>query len=122
MDLKEIAAELVAGCREGRERANLDTLYAADAVSAEPNDRDGQSRITQGRDAIKAKHDWFDSAMTDVQVETSDPMLHGDDRFAVRFYGTMKDAQSGEIYPMDEVAIYHVADGKIVREEFFYNE
>ena len=28
MTLTEIANELVAGCREGRERANLDALYS----------------------------------------------------------------------------------------------
>ena len=38
MDLKEISAELVAGCHEGRALANLDKLYAEDAVSIEAAD------------------------------------------------------------------------------------
>lgn len=122
MNLREIADELVKGCREGREVENLDKLYAPDAVSAEPNDMDGQSRITEGLDGIKAKHAWFDGAMTDVQVEASDPMLHGDDRFAVRFFGKATVKETGDTMDMDEVAVYHVAGGKIVREEFFYNE
>ncbi|MEQ6248328.1 nuclear transport factor 2 family protein [Sulfitobacter sp. HNIBRBA3233] len=122
MTLLEIAQELVAGCREGREMENLDRLYAADAVSVEPNDMGGQSRITQGLEGIRAKHEWFENAMTDVAVEASDPMLHGDDRFAVRFHGEMTEKASGTTMPMDEIAVYHVANGKIVREEFFYNE
>ena len=39
MTLQEIANELVAGCREDRERQNLDRLYALDAISV--NDRKG---------------------------------------------------------------------------------
>ena len=56
MKLKEIADELVAGCREGRTNANLDRLYAADAVSVEASDMGGQGRETAGLDGIKGKH------------------------------------------------------------------
>ena len=48
MTLKEIADELVAGCREERTRENLDKLYAADAVSVEPTDMGG------GRETVGA--------------------------------------------------------------------
>ena len=44
MDLKQIAEELVAGCREGRAKENLDKLYAADAVSVEAADAMGMGR------------------------------------------------------------------------------
>ena len=46
-------------------------------------------------------------------------MLHGDDRFAVIFDVAAREKASGKEMVMKEVAIYHVADGKIVREEFF---
>ena len=38
MTLQEIADELIVGCREDRARANLERLYAADAVSVEAMD------------------------------------------------------------------------------------
>lgn len=119
MELKEIAAELVAGCRENRTRANLDALYSPDAVSVEASDM-GNGREARGLEAIKAKHDWWDSAMEVSGGSVSDPYLHGDDRFAVIFEVSGREKESGRTFDMREVAIYHVADGRIVREEFFY--
>ena len=120
MDLKEIAAELVAGCREGRAMANIDKLYAADAVSVEAADPMGMGREAHGAAAIKGKHDWWENAMEVLEGDISDPYPHGDDKFAVRFTLKAKNKETGEVSDMDEVAVYHVAGGKIVREEFFY--
>jgi len=120
MNLKEIAEELVAGCRENRAQANLDKLYSADAVSVEAMDMQGMGRETKGLDAIRGKHDWWENAHEVTGGEISGPFLHGDDRFGVIFEVQGKVKESGESFDMREMAIYHVADGKIVREEFFY--
>ena len=120
MPLKEIADELVAGCREGRELANLDVLYSADAVSVEAAEQ-GMPREAQGLDAIKGKHAWCDSAVEVTSATVSDPLLHGEDRFAVVFEVQGKDKETGTAFDMKEIAVYHVAEDKIVREEFFYN-
>jgi ketosteroid isomerase-like protein len=120
MELKKLAQELVAGCREGRAKQNLDRLYAKDAVSVEATDMPGQGRVTKGLDGIRGKHDWWESNMEVTDATVSDPMLHGDDRFAVIFEMEGRDKASGETFDMKEVAIYHAKDGKIVREEFFY--
>ncbi|CTQ34277.1 nuclear transport factor 2 family protein [Jannaschia rubra] len=119
MTRDEIARELVAGCREGREKANIDRLYAEDAVSVEAADM-GQGREVTGREAIHGKHDWFDSLYETVSAEVSDPMPHGDDRFAVIFDMKMKKRETGEIEDMRDIGVYHVRDGRIAREEFFY--
>ena len=121
MTLNEIANALVAGCRSGDTRANLDRLYAPDAVSVEAADF-GDGREARGLDAIKGKHDWWDSAFEVLSATTSDAMLHGDDRFAVIFEAQTKNKETGEVGNMKEVGIYHVADGKISREEFFYSD
>ncbi|MCG7518076.1 nuclear transport factor 2 family protein [Ruegeria sp. Ofav3-42] len=120
MNFKEIADELVAGCREGRNKENLDKLYSDDAVSVESVDYSGMGREANGLDAIRAKQEWWEGAHDVTHASVSDPFVHGDDRFAVIFEvkGTVK--ESGDSFDMREVAIYHVADGKIVREEFFY--
>ncbi|SFE66485.1 SnoaL-like domain-containing protein [Sulfitobacter brevis] len=119
MEIKQLAQELVAGCREGRTIANLDKLYKSDAVSVEAADM-GQGRETKGLEGIKGKHEWWESEMEVTGGNISDPMLHGDDRFAVIFEMQGKEKQSGKAFDMKEVAIYHVSDGKIAREEFFY--
>lgn len=119
MTFEDVARELVAGCREGREAENLNKLYAEDAVSVEAADM-GQGRETVGRDGIRGKHDWFASMYDQVSGETSDPMPHGDDRFAVIFDMKMRKRETGEIEEMRDIGVYTVKDGKIVREEFFY--
>ena len=121
MDMKSVANELVTGCREGREVENLGKLYAADAVSVEAADMNGQGREAHGLDAIRGKHAWWDSAMEVTSVSVSDPMMHGDDRFAVVFEVEGKERATGTAFDMKEIAVYTVQDGKIVREEFFYS-
>lgn len=120
MEITALAAALVDGCRTGQARENLAKLYAADAVSVEAKD-DGQGREAHGLEAIVGKHDWWDSTFEFISGDISDPMLHGDDRFAVIFDISVKHLESGAVSAMKEVAVYHVTNGKIAREEFFYS-
>ena len=120
MTFNEIADALVAGCRSGDTKPNLDVLYAADAVSVEAVDH-GEGREVQGLDAIKGKHDWWDNTFEMVSGEISDPCPSGDGRFAVIFEITVKHKESGEVSDMKEVALYTVTGDKISREEFFYS-
>ncbi|MBS0122872.1 nuclear transport factor 2 family protein [Thetidibacter halocola] len=120
MDLKTIADALVEGCRTGREMENLGRLYADTAVSVEAVGMEGMGREAKGLDAIRGKHEWWNANNEMTGGSVSDPLLHGDDRFAVIFEAEGRDKASGKAFSMKEVAIYHVADGKIVREEFFY--
>lgn len=120
MALKDVAEALVRGCREGRERENLDRLYAPDAVSVEAADM-GRGRESRGLDAIRAKHDWWESAYEVKGGSVEGPFPHGEDRFAVIF--DMQVAErggGGEARAMKEIGVYHVAGDRIVREEFFY--
>lgn len=118
--LTQIATALVAHCKAGTERQGLTDLYAPDAVSVEAAAMGEMGRVTEGAAGIQGKHDWWDANAEVHEFEVQGPFLHGDDRFALIFKidVTMKD--SGERMPMEEVAIYSVADGKIVREEFYY--
>jgi ketosteroid isomerase-like protein len=118
--LRQVAEQLVKGCRENRERENLDTLYAKDAVSIEAYGGPEMGRETKGLDGIHKKHDWWESTMEQLESSTVGPFFHGDDRFSVVFTGKAKNKETGEVMDMQETATYHVQDGKIVREEFFY--
>lgn len=120
MTLTEIANELVAGCRENRARANLHKLYAADAKSVEAADMGNGTTVT-GLAAIEGKHDWWENSMTVHSTTIGGPFAHGDDRFAVIFDVDYTENATGKRGKMQEVAVYHVASGKIVREEFFYS-
>jgi ketosteroid isomerase-like protein len=119
MTLNEIAKELVAGCREGREKENLKTLYAPDAVSVEASDMGGGTTVT-GVEAILGKHHWWEAAHEFHGGSIEGPFVHGDDRFAVVFGLDVTNRESGQRITGKEVGIYHVDGGKIVREEFYY--
>ena len=119
MTPKEVADELVAGCREGRARANLQKLYAADAVSVESADM-GNGRETHGLVGIDGKHQWWEDNHDVTGGDVQGPFMHGEDRFAVFFSVGGTNKADGKAFTMAEVGIYQVKDGKIAREEFYY--
>lgn len=119
MSASEIGAKLVAHCRANTEGEALETLYAPDAVSVEAVDNGG-GRETHGIDGIRGKHAWWAENFEVHDASVSDAMPHGADRFAVIFGMDVTHKASGNRSQMQEVGLYHVADGKIVREEFFY--
>jgi hypothetical protein len=119
MTLNQIAADLVAGVREGRARENLDRLYAPDAVSVEALDMGG-GREAAGLDAIRAKHDWWEGNMEMLGGDVEGPFPFPPDRFAVYYTMKTRNRATGEVGEGAEVGVYHVRDGRIVREEFFY--
>ncbi|MGB0660096.1 MAG: SnoaL-like domain-containing protein [Mangrovicoccus sp.] len=118
MDLKEIALALTEGCKSGGELANLDKLYASDAVSVEAQDYSGMGRETKGRDGIKGKHAWWEANFELHSAETIGPFIGGDNQFVLHFSVDATHTESGERSQMREVGIYTVENGKIIREEF----
>ena len=119
MTLEEIASALVGHCKAFTEREALETLYADTAASVEALSYDGRPLETVGKDGIQGKHDWWAANMEVTGGETIGPFLHAPDRFAVIFRVQGKDLASGETFDMEEIGLYTVAEGKIVREEFF---
>lgn len=122
MELKEIAEALCAHCRSGTESEGLKTLYAEDAVSVEafPNPQTGTAE-TRGVEGIHGKHEWWASNFEVHSANVQGPFLHGTDRFGVIFEMDATDNNTKQRFEMKEIAVYTVLDGKIVREEFFYN-
>lgn len=119
MELKTLANTLVEACRNQGEADLLEAHYHSDAVSVEASDFSGKGRETRGLDGIRGKHAWWDENFEVHGGEVGGPFLHGEDKFAVTFAMDATHKASGERATMKEVAIYTVADGKIVREEFF---
>ncbi|MEL6680413.1 MAG: nuclear transport factor 2 family protein [Pseudomonadota bacterium] len=119
--LMDVANKLVEHCKNGTEREALKTLYAEDAVSAEPMPMPGtDSGESHGTQAINGKHDWWESSFEVHSFNVEGPFPHGDDRFAVIFEMDTTEKASGHRSQGKEVAVYTVKDGKITREEFFY--
>jgi ketosteroid isomerase-like protein len=118
----EIGRKLVELCSSGRTMEALDTLYSKDAVSVEAIASPNFPQVMEGVAAIKGKNEWWYQNNEIHRGEMKGPYPHGD-RFAVfmDFDVTAKaGAMAGQRMQMQEVGLYTVKDGAIVREEFFY--
>jgi ketosteroid isomerase-like protein len=119
MSALEIANKYVALCKEGRNEEALDTLFSKDAVSVEAGGPPGMDRTSKGVEAIRGKGKWWIDNHTVHKAEVYGPYPH-DDRFAVRFVYDITVKASGQRITMDEIGLFTVENGKITREEFFY--
>lgn len=120
MTLRELADALIAANQTGETAALLDNHYAEDCVSVEAVPMGDNPPDVTGLDAIRGKHEWWEANNEVLESTVDGPYLHGDDRFAVIFTMKVKDKNDGSVSDFKEVAVYHAADGKICREEFFY--
>jgi ketosteroid isomerase-like protein len=120
MSTMEIAKKLVELCRQGKNAEALDTLFADDAVSVEAAAMPGGQRESDGLEAIKQKGEWWFANHEVHSASVTGPWPH-DDRFVVGFQFDVTNKPSGKRMQMDEVGLYTVSNGKIVREEFFYD-
>src|SRR6185369_8061742 len=121
MNANEIGKKLVELCKAGKNDECQESLYAKDIVSVEAAaPPSGGDRTAKGLDAVRAKGKWWGENHIVHKAEVFGPYPHGEDRFATRFVYDVTNKPSGKRFTMDEVAVFHVANGKIVREEFFY--
>jgi ketosteroid isomerase-like protein len=116
----EVGKRYAALCKEGKNEAILNELFTKDAVSVEAGAPPGQDRTAKGLDAIRAKSKWWQENHTVHKAEVFGPYPH-DDRFAIRFVYDITNKPSGKRFSMDEVGLFTVSNGKIVKEEFFYS-
>jgi ketosteroid isomerase-like protein len=115
-----VAQELVALCREGRNLEAITKLYSPRIVSVESSGSPEMPAEMSGLDAIRGKHEWWDANNEVHSVQVNGPFL-GENQFAVQFSFDATFKPTGQRQSMTEMALYTVRDGKIVREEFYYN-
>jgi len=120
MSVAEVAQGLVDLCRQGQFGAAIDKYYSDDIVSVEPVAMPGMEAEQKGIDAIRAKNQWWSENNEVHGLELGGPYV-GDSQFAVHFKIETTPKMTGQRTTMIEMGLYTVADGKITREEFFYN-
>ena len=113
-----VAEDLVRLCREGREKEAVAAYYHPDIVSVEAFGMPGIERELRGIAAIEGKHAWWDGAFEVHGGSIDGPFINGD-RFATFHTLDCTERGSGQRTTMTEIAVYTVADGKIVHEAFF---
>jgi len=120
-----IGQRLVEFCRQGESLAAINELYADNIVSEEAMDcpESGMPRVMEGIDAIRGKNEWW-YANHEVHDASCDGPYPAGDQFIVKFdYDCTCNAEGpmrGVRMQMAEMGLYTVANGKIVREQFFY--
>jgi hypothetical protein len=120
--INTLASGLVEMCRERKFVDAVDRFYAPNVVSVESVDF-GLGKEQRGFDAVRGKNVWWVAHNQVHAVDVAGPYLGVDraaNQFAVyfRFDATGKD--TGLRRTIEEMALYTVENGKIVREEYYY--
>jgi len=115
-----IAQELVTLCRAGRNLEAINKLYSPKIVSIEPVGSEAVPAELTGIDAIRGKNEWW-FANNEVHSSQATGPFVGEGQFAVKYAFDVTAKPSGQRFQMEEMALYTVKDGKIVREQFFYH-
>jgi len=115
---QEIADRLVQLCREGKYEEAQNELFSDDAESIEPPESPGLQSV-KGLDQIKKKGQDFNNMVEEVHGGSiSDPIVAGKHvSVAMVIDATFKGMGRQK---MEEIAVYEVQDGKIVKEQFFF--
>ena len=119
-DTATVARELVKLCSEGRNGEAVERLYSPNIVSVESMGNEQMPAEMRGIDAIRGKNDWWVENNEVHSAKVTGPFI-GENQFAVKFEYETTFKPTGQRQEMKEMALYEVADGKIGREEFFYN-
>ncbi|MEM1355498.1 MAG: nuclear transport factor 2 family protein [Planctomycetota bacterium] len=120
-----VGKKLVEMCNQDKSEQFVEAYYAADIVSVEVVGMPevGMDKEMKGIEAIHAKSKWWYDNHEIHSHSATGPFPHGD-RFIVIFEMDITAKQgpmAGQRMQMQEAGLYTVKDGKIVREEFFYD-
>ena len=98
----------------------IEALYSPNIVSVESTGNEQMPAELSGIDAIREKNKWWVENNEIHSAEADGPFV-ADDKFAVHYIFDTTFKPTGKRERMEEMALYTVENGKIVREHFFYN-
>jgi len=118
MTTQDVANRLHELFNEGKWQQAQEELFTDNAESVEPPNSPGMQSV-KGLDAIKEKGQKFNDMVEEMHGGyVSDPIVAGNYvAFAMGMDCTYKGMGRQK---MDEIALYEVKDGKVVKEQFFY--
>ena len=118
MTTKEIAARFDELTQSGQWQKIQEELFSQDAESIEPAHAQGMQTV-KGMDAIIQKGINFQSSIEEMHGGYCTPAVVGGNFFSVAMGMDVTVKGMGRMN-MEEIALYEVKDGKIVKEQFFY--
>ena len=118
MTTESVATRFYEYAQQGKWFECQDELFSDDAVSIEPPHAQGLPTV-EGKKAIREKGIKFQESIEEAHGGyTSKPIVAGN-HFAVAMTTEVTIKGMGKM-KMEEIALYEVKDGKIVKEQFFY--
>ena len=118
MTTQEVANRLVDLCREGKNEQAVKELYAPDIISIEPEG--APNRIVKGIAGIAKKGENFQNMLEKVNSSVISNPIVAENFFSCAMLMNVQMKGVPTAVDMDEVCVYTVNKGKIVKEEFFY--
>ena len=120
MTIQEVANHFYRLSQENKFGQIQDELYADDAVSIEPPHAASQGLTNaSGLKAIRQKGEAFTNMMQEMHSAYSGEPIVAGNFFAVAM-GMDVTMKSAVRIKFDEIAVYEVRDGRIVKEQFFF--
>ena len=116
--ITEVANRFNELAKQGQWSQIQDELFSDDAVSIEPANSPGLKSV-EGIDAIRQKGKQFENMVEEMHGGFTNPPQIAGNHFAVAMGMDVTMKGQGRM-KMDEIAVYQVKDGKIVKEQFFY--
>ena len=118
MTTQEVANRFYELSKEQNWNKIQDELYSDDAVSIEPAGAQGMQNA-EGLPAIKKKGELFATMVEEMHGGyCTEPVVGG--RFFSLASGIDATMKGQGRMKMDEIGVYEVKDGKIVKEQFFF--
>ena len=117
MTTQEIADRLVTLCREGKWEECFEELYSPNAVSIEP--KGAMIERAEGMEEIRKKGEVWQEKMEEFHGSSvGNPIVAGNHFSCTMMIDcTMKGVGRQK---MEEICVYEVQGGKVVKEQFFY--
>lgn len=118
MTTQEVANRLAELFKEGKWMEAQNELFSQDAVSIEPEHAQGFKTV-EGLDNIRKKGQQWSEMVEEMHGGWAGDPIVGGNYIAVAMGMDVTVKGMGRS-KMDEVCVYEVKDGKIVKEQFFY--
>lgn len=118
MTTQDVANRLCELFKENKWTEAQEELYSEDAISIEPVHAQGLQSV-KGLDNIKKKGEQFNEMIEEMHGGYASAAVVAGNHIAIAM-GMDATFKGMGRQKMDEIAIYEVKDGKIVKEQFFF--
>lgn len=118
MTTQEVANAFNELAQTGKWDKIVETLYHQDCESIEPPHAQGLVSV-KGIEAIKVKGEQFNQMIEAVHGGYSSTPVVGGNHFSLSMGMDVTFKEQGRTQ-IDEICVYEVKDGKIIKEQFFY--